>query len=90
MAKSKVKKLELTKMPMPPGVPERWRKMYSGSIYYFRGDYHAALKQWLEKKEEIERAEKETWRIDFDKFINSLPDTGHAVRRQLLFPLNDN
>ena len=58
MSKLKGKKLELTKMTMPEGVPERWRKWHQGKPYYFRGDYFCCLKQWLETKENLERAKK--------------------------------
>ncbi len=57
------RRLELTKMPMPPGVPERWRKKHGGEIYYFRGDYDTALKAWHQKLAELEKEDQQqpTW-----------------------------
>jgi len=41
---------------MPKGVAPRWRKKYEGAIYYFRGSYADALRQWEAKKVELDRA----------------------------------
>ena len=41
------KKLELTRMIVSSG-PPRWRKVYRGRIFYFRGESPEALKQWRE------------------------------------------
>ena len=32
----------------------RWRKMYHGKLYYFRGLYSEALAAWKKKKQEID------------------------------------
>jgi len=49
-----MRKKVLTQMPYQAGLPQRWRKIYKGKIYYFRGDYKTALKQWEKKKVEVE------------------------------------
>jgi integrase len=54
------KKLDLTKMPMPAGVPERWRKVFKGTTYYFRGDYTDCLNQWFAKRAALAEADKLT------------------------------
>jgi integrase len=52
------KRLELTRMPLPRGLTPKWRKMHRGKIYYFRGDYEDALRQWKTKEAEIDRQDK--------------------------------
>ena len=54
----KVKKV-LSQMAMPRGVAKRWRKIYGGKNYYFRGEYADALKQWEKKKFELDGTEVE-------------------------------
>ena len=49
------KKLELTRMACPTGLP-RWRKVYRGKTHYFRGEYAEALKQWHELRERLDNA----------------------------------
>ncbi len=51
-------KLALTRMKMPKGQTQRWRKKYKGQIHYFRGAYADALKQWERKKVEIDGQDK--------------------------------
>ncbi len=51
---------ELTKMKMPTGVRPRWRKVYRGKTYYFRGNYQDALAQWQRQKAEIDALPPET------------------------------
>lgn len=46
-------KLLLTKMKMPEGVKERWRKVYRGKTYYFRGDYSRCVIRWEQLKREL-------------------------------------
>jgi integrase len=50
---AKKRRLELTRMPMKVGLTPKWRKMYEGKIYYFRGAYDEARTQWLAKKAEL-------------------------------------
>ncbi|MGA2618570.1 MAG: hypothetical protein ABSF26_13235 [Thermoguttaceae bacterium] len=52
------KKLELTRMPLKRGLTPKWRKMYRGKIYYFRGAYDDALREWREKESELDRKDK--------------------------------
>jgi len=47
------RRLELTKMKTPTGLP-RWRKKHQGKIHYFRGAYDDALSQWYELRERLE------------------------------------
>jgi integrase len=44
---------------MPAGVPARWRKKHNGQIYYYRGDYNSAVKQWHKQQAELEAEETE-------------------------------
>lgn len=44
----------LTKMPMPRGVAARWRKIYKGQTFYFRGAYDEAVKAWEAKKVQLD------------------------------------
>ncbi len=48
------KAAELTRMPMPTGVAPRWRKIYKGHNYYFRGTYAEALGLWEAKKVDLD------------------------------------
>ena len=43
-------------MPMPKGVAPRWRKVYKGERFYFRGTYADAIAKWEAKKVELDRA----------------------------------
>ncbi len=43
-------------MPLKRGLTPKWRKMYRGEIYYFRGEYEEALRQWKAKELELNRA----------------------------------
>ena len=45
----------LTRMPYKRGLPQRWRKIYRGKIYYFRGDYETALAEWQTISNEASR-----------------------------------
>jgi integrase len=67
-----LQKLELTRMPMPEGVEERWRKVVDGKTYYFRGKYSVALRLWHKKQEELEAAKGEAWRGKFAECLASL------------------
>jgi integrase len=78
-------KPELTQMPMPSGVPARWRKVYQGKRYYFRGDYATALKQWEIKKAELVLAETEKWRVDFQEWLSLCDYEEDKQQAQLLF-----
>jgi integrase len=40
-------------MPLKRGLAPKWRKMFKGQIYYFRGDYDEALRQWRAKEDEL-------------------------------------
>jgi len=53
------KKRELTRMPLKKGLSPKWRKMYKGQIYYFRGTYEEALTAWQKKRLELDRKEQE-------------------------------
>ncbi|MGA2257030.1 MAG: hypothetical protein ABSG53_20450 [Thermoguttaceae bacterium] len=53
------RKLELTPMKVKRGLPPRWRKVHKGVIYYYRGEYQEALRQWHQKLVELEAKEGE-------------------------------
>ena len=48
------RKPELTRMPLAKGLTPKWRKIYKGKNYYFRGSYQEALTAWEKKKVEID------------------------------------
>ncbi len=43
----------LTRMMTKKGLPERWRTIHKGKIYYFRGDYEKCEAEWLKERAEI-------------------------------------
>ena len=47
------KRLELTRMIVSTGLP-RWRKVHGGHIYYFRGEYADALRQWHALRDNVD------------------------------------
>ena len=53
------RKLELTPMKVKRGLPPRWRKVHKGVIYYYRGEYRDAVRQWHQKLAELEAEEGE-------------------------------
>lgn len=69
-------KLTLTKMKMPKGQVPRWRKKYRGQIFYFRGPYADALKQWERKKVELDGQDK----TQYELAIQNRKDFAFAVR----------
>ena len=56
-------KLALTRMKMPKGQAQRWRKKYKGKTYYFRGAYADAVKQWERQKVELDGQDKHQYEV---------------------------
>lgn len=54
MARPIKKKLELTPIQVPSTERPKWRKIYKGKKYHFRGTYQEALTAWTVKKAELE------------------------------------
>ena len=73
-------KLILTKMRMPKGQAPRWRKKYKGNIYYFRGTYQDAVRQWERRKVELDGEDKTQYerairnRKEIETAVNCLND----------------
>ena len=74
------KKLELTPIQVPATERPKWRKIYKGKPYHFRGSYQEALTAWMAKKAQLEAnrtddRENEQGKA-FDKFLTTLADWG--------------
>ncbi|MGO9112785.1 MAG: tyrosine-type recombinase/integrase [Thermoguttaceae bacterium] len=68
-------KLQLTRMKVPRGQSHRWRKKYKGAIFYFRGPYPDALKQWEHKKVELDGQDK----AQYDTAIQNRKEIDQAL-----------
>jgi integrase len=57
MGRPKAKKRELTAIAVPATERPKWRKIYKGKIYTFRGTYAEALTAWQAKRAELVEAQ---------------------------------
>ncbi len=78
------KKLELTKIQVKPGERTKWRKMYQGKWYYFRGSYQEALSQWYAKKAELLKVAVSPMQAQLEQFKSDLVARGMEEAARML------
>ena len=66
----RAKNTELTRCWQPKkGLTPKWRKIYKGQKFYFRGTYDQALAQWEQKKVELDKQNDENLLLEpYEKF----------------------
>ncbi len=78
MPRSKTK--ELSRMWQPKkGLTPKWRKIYKGEKFYFRGTYDEAIAQWEKKKVELDKEKEENvLLIPYEKLRSCMREWGVA------------